>query len=82
MDVNPCMIHKTVRKTARKFAETELGPIAHDIDRDSRFPLEVIEKMQPLNYFGLQVPKKYGGAELDTISYAITIEEIHWWKII
>lgn len=76
MDFNPCMKHKTVRKTVRKFAETELGPIAHDIDRDSRFPLEVIEKMQPLNYFGLQIPKKYGGAGLDTISYAITIEEI------
>ena len=76
MDFNPCMKHTTVRKTVRKFAETELGPIAHDIDRDSRFPLEVIEKMQPLNYFGLQVPQKYGGADLDTISYAITIEEL------
>ncbi len=70
------MKHKAVRKAVRKFAETELGPIAHDIDRDSRFPWEVIEKMQPLNYFGLQVPKKYGGADLDCISYAITIEEL------
>ena len=76
MDFNPCTKHKAVRKTVRKFAETELGPISHEIDRDSRFPREVIEKMGPLNYFGLQVPKKYGGAELDTISYAITIEEI------
>ena len=76
MDFNPCTKHKSVRKTVRKFAETELGPISHDIDRDSRFPLEVIEKMGPLNYFGLQVPKKYGGADLDTISYAITIEEL------
>ncbi len=76
MDFNPCIKHKAVRKTVRKFAETELGPISHDIDRDSRFPLEIIEKMGPLNYFGLQVPRKYGGAELDTISYAITIEEL------
>ncbi len=76
MDFNPCMKHKAVRKAVRKFAETELGPIAHDIDRDSRFPWEVIEKMQPLNYFGLQVPKAYGGADLDCISYAITIEEL------
>ncbi len=57
MDFNPCMKHKAVRKAVRKFAETELGPIAHDIDRDSRFPWEVVEKMRPLNYFGLQVPK-------------------------
>lgn len=76
MDFNPCMKHKAVRKSVRKFAETELGPIAHDIDRDSRFPWEIIEKMRPLNYFGLQVPKEYGGAELDCTSYAITIEEL------
>lgn len=76
MDFNPCMKHKVVRRTVRDFAETELGPIAHDIDRDARFPWEVIEKMRELNYFGLQVPKKYGGAEIDCVSYAITIEEI------
>jgi butyryl-CoA dehydrogenase len=76
LDFNPCMKHSAMRKTVRKFAETELGPISHEIDREARFPREVIEKMRPLNYFGLQVPKKYGGAELDTISYAITIEEI------
>jgi butyryl-CoA dehydrogenase len=70
------MKHKAVRKSVRKFAENELGPIAHEIDRDSRFPWEVIKKMGPLNYFGLQIPRKYGGAELDCISYAITIEEI------
>jgi alkylation response protein AidB-like acyl-CoA dehydrogenase len=70
------MKHKAVRKSVRKFAETELGPIAHEIDRDSRFPWEVIEKMRPLNYFGLQIPGKYGGVELDSISYAITIEEL------
>ncbi|MCP4752726.1 MAG: acyl-CoA dehydrogenase [Proteobacteria bacterium] len=70
------MKHKVVRRTVRDFAETELGPIAHEIDRDARFPLEVIEKMRVLNYFGLQIPRKYGGAEIDNISYAITIEEI------
>lgn len=76
MDFNPCTKHKAVRKTVRKFSETELGPIAYEIDRHSRFPWEVIEKMRPLNYFGLQVPREYGGADLDCISYAITIEEL------
>jgi len=76
LDFNPCMKHKLVRKTVREFVEAELGPIAHEIDRDARFPWEVVEKMRPLNFFGLQVPKKYGGVELDSISYAITIEEI------
>ncbi len=70
------MKHKLVRRTVRDFAEAELGPIAHEIDREARFPWEVIEKMRPLNFFGLQVPRKYGGADIDSISYAITIEEI------
>ena len=74
--INPSMKHKIVRKSVREFAEAELGPIAHEIDRDARFPWEVIEKMRPLNYFGLQTPKEYGGAALDTVSYAITIEEV------
>jgi len=74
--LDPCMKHKLVRKAVREFSEAELGPIAHDLDRDARFPWEVVEKMRPLNFFGLQVPRKYGGADLDSISYAITIEEI------
>ena len=76
MDFNPCMKHKVVRKTVREFAEAELGPIAYEIDRDARFPWDVVEKMKPLNFFGLQVPKEYGGAGVDSISYAIIIEEL------
>ncbi|MBU2053904.1 MAG: acyl-CoA dehydrogenase family protein [Proteobacteria bacterium] len=70
------MKHKVVRKAVRMFAEAELGPIAHDIDRDARFPWEVVEKMRPLQFFGLQAPRAYGGAEMDSISYAIAIEEV------
>lgn len=76
MDFNPCMKHKLIRKTVRKFAEAELGPIAAEIDAAGRFPWEVVEKMKPLNFFGLQIPQKYGGADVDSISYAITIEEL------
>jgi len=70
------MKHKLVRRSVREFAEAELAPIAHDIDRDARFPWEVVKKMGPLNFFGLQVPREYGGADLDSISYAIAVEEI------
>ncbi len=76
MDFNPCMKHKAVRKAVRMFAESELAPIARDIDRDARFPWDVMEKMKPLNFFGLQAPRAYGGAAMDTVSYAIVIEEI------
>jgi len=76
MDFNPCMKHKVVRQSVREFAETEIAPVVYDLDREARFPWEIIEKMRPLNFFGLQVPRTYGGAEVDSISYAITIEEL------
>jgi butyryl-CoA dehydrogenase len=76
LDFNPCSKHRLVRKTVREFAEAELGPIAAEIDRQARFPWEVVEKMGPLHYFGLQAPRDLGGAGLDTISYAIVIEEL------
>ncbi|WP_020587635.1 acyl-CoA dehydrogenase family protein [Desulfobacter curvatus] len=76
MDFNPCMKHQVVRKTVREFAENEIGPHAGNLDREGRFPAEIVEKMGLLNYFGLQVPPSLGGAGLDTISYAIVIEEL------
>ncbi len=76
MDFNPCLKHKLVRKTVREFSETRIKPYVAELDKEARFPFEIIEQMKPLNFFGLQVPKAYGGADLDTISYAITIEEI------
>ena len=68
--------HQAVRRSVRSFCERELRPIAADIDREARFPWEVVEKMGALGYFGIQVPRAFGGAGLDTISYAIIIEEI------
>jgi butyryl-CoA dehydrogenase len=76
IDFNPCMKHKVVRKTVREFAEAELAPLVHDLDREARFPWEVVEKMRSLHFFGLQVPREYGGAEVDGVSYAIVIEEL------
>ncbi len=76
LQFNPCLKHKLIRHTTRHFAETELAPIAADIDRERIFPREVIAKMAKLNYFGLQAPKAYGGAALDSISAAIVVEEI------
>ena len=76
MDFNPCMKHQVIRKSVREFAENEIKPHVSELDREARFPWEIVEKMKPLNFFGLQTPREYGGAALDTISYAIVIEEI------
>ncbi len=76
MDFDPTMKQAVIRRTVRSFVEAELGPIAASIDQEARFPSEVIEKTKSLQYFGLQVPKRYGGAGLDSISSCIVIEEL------
>ncbi len=76
MQQNPGEKHKLIRSSVRHFAETELAPIAAEIDQNAVFPLSVIEKMKKLNYFGLQVPREFGGAALDAVSSAIVVEEI------
>ena len=68
--------HLILRRSVRSFCEEELAPIAAEIDHQARFPWEVVEKMGPLGYFGIQAPRNMGGAGLDTISYAVTIEEV------
>jgi alkylation response protein AidB-like acyl-CoA dehydrogenase len=67
---------KQMRRMARQFAKTELAPIAKEIDDEARFPWEAVEKMGPLNLFGMQAPRQYGGAEVNSISYCLVIEEI------
>ena len=68
--------HSIVRRSVRSFCEHEIIPIAKDLDIEARFPWEVVEKMGKLGYFGIQTPPELGGAGMDTVSYAIVIEEI------
>jgi butyryl-CoA dehydrogenase len=76
LDFTLSIQQKQIRRMARKFAKAELAPIAKEIDEEGRFPWEAVEKMGPLNFFGMQAPRQYGGAETDTISYCLVIEEI------
>ena len=76
MDFAFSMKQKQIRRMARQFAKAELAPIAKEIDEEMRFPWEAVEKMGPLSFFGMQAPRQYGGAEIDSISYCLVIEEI------
>ena len=76
MDFSLSMQQKQIRRIARQFAKAELAPIAKEIDEEGRFPWEAVEKMGPLNFFGMQAPRQYGGAEMDSLSYCLVIEEI------
>ncbi len=65
-----------IRETARRFAEAELMPRAMEIDETGEYPVENFKKMGELGFMGLIVPSEYGGTFMDTISYAIVIEEL------
>ncbi len=76
MDFTLSAKQKQIRRMARQFAKAELAPIAKEIDEEGRFPWEVVEKMGPLNFFGMQAPRQYRGSETESISYCLVIEEI------
>ena len=65
-----------IREAVKEFAETEIAPIAAELDRDHRFPSELIPKLAGLNLMGMPYPEKVGGAGADYVSYIIAIEEI------
>jgi len=65
-----------IREAVREFADTEVAPIAAEVDRDHRFPAELIPKLADLNLMGMPYPEKMGGAGADYLSYVIAIEEL------
>jgi alkylation response protein AidB-like acyl-CoA dehydrogenase len=65
-----------IQETARRFAETELMPNAAHLDETGEYPVENFKKMGDLGFLGLVVPSEYGGTFIDTVSYAIVIEEL------
>jgi alkylation response protein AidB-like acyl-CoA dehydrogenase len=68
--------HRLLRQTVREFADSEIAPIAEEIDRERRFPYEVIARMGELGWMGIPFPEQYGGAGGDTLAYAIACEEL------
>ncbi|MBM7870299.1 butyryl-CoA dehydrogenase, partial [Clostridium pascui] len=59
-----------VRQMVREFAETEVKPLAAEIDITEEFPMENVKKMAKLGMMGIPFSKEYGGAGGDVISYA------------
>jgi short/branched chain acyl-CoA dehydrogenase len=65
-----------VRTTVREFAEQRVAPVAAELDREQRFPYELVAEMAELGLLGMTIPTEYGGAGSDTVSYAIAVEEL------
>ena len=65
-----------IQTMAREFAETEIKPIAEEIDRECRFPHETVKRMGELGLLGMAVPERWGGSGADAVSYVVALVEI------
>jgi short-chain 2-methylacyl-CoA dehydrogenase len=68
--------HELVRDTVRTFALEKVAPVAEELDREKRFPYELVAELAELGLMGMTIPEEYGGAGTDTLSYAIAVEEL------
>ena len=76
MDLDLSSEHELLRNTVRRFATERVAPVAEELDRESRFPYELVAEMAELGLMGIPIPEEYGGAGSDTLAYAIAIEEL------
>src|SRR5215213_1618309 len=67
---------REIQRLARDFADGEVRPIAEEIDREKRFPYEVIAKAGELGLMGIPYSEEYGGGGADNLAYALAIEEL------
>ena len=76
MDLDLTAEQELIRDTVRQFARDRIAPVAEELDRESRFPYELVAELAELGLMGLPIPEEYGGAGGDTVSYALAIEEL------
>jgi len=76
VNFEPTEEQQLLRSTVREFAETRVAPVAEELDREARFPYELVTEMAELGLMGIPIAEEYGGAGADTVSYAIAIEEL------
>ena len=67
---------KAIAALCRDFAREVVAPAAEELDREARFPYEIVAKMAGLGLMGLPFPEAYGGAGADTVSYALAVMEL------
>jgi alkylation response protein AidB-like acyl-CoA dehydrogenase len=66
----------SLRERLRAFVDAEIRPVAHQWERAGRYPTEIVEGMKAMGLFGITVPRRYGGLEIDMVSLTLVFEEI------
>jgi alkylation response protein AidB-like acyl-CoA dehydrogenase len=69
-------VYEQISDTARRFADSEIRPLAAELDEKESYPAEIYARMAGIGLFGITVPAEMGGAGLDTLSYALVMEEL------
>src|SRR5919109_1179942 len=67
---------RMIRQVAREFAENEIESVVSRLDKESKFPMEIVRKLGELGFMGIFIPEEYGGSGMDTFSYVLALEEI------
>ncbi|HET6656423.1 MAG TPA: acyl-CoA dehydrogenase family protein [Gaiellaceae bacterium] len=76
MDFDLSDDHRLLRQTVREFAEERVAPVADELDREHRFPYEIVEALGELGLMGIPIPEEHGGGGGDTLAYALAVEEL------
>ena len=76
MDFNLSDEHRLIQSTVRDFAQQEVAPVAEELDREKRFPYEIVAKLGDLGLMGIPFPQEYGGGGGDSLAYALAVEEL------
>jgi alkylation response protein AidB-like acyl-CoA dehydrogenase len=76
MDFDLTDEQRLLRDTVRDFARQRVAPVAEELDRDKRFPYEIVAELGELGLMGIPFPEEYGGGGADTLSYALAVEEL------
>jgi alkylation response protein AidB-like acyl-CoA dehydrogenase len=76
MDLDLSSEHQLLRTTIRDFMESEVAPVIDEHERERRFPIDVVRRLGEMGWLGIPIPEEEGGAGMDTLAYAIAIEEI------
>ncbi len=69
-------VRQQIIETVRRFVAREVVPVAPELERDDRFPVDIVEQMRELGLFGVTIPEAYGGLGLDLLTYVGVIEEL------
>jgi short-chain 2-methylacyl-CoA dehydrogenase len=68
--------HKLLKDSVRDFAEKEIKPVRHELDKKEEFSYDLTNKMFDMGFFGIVCPQEYGGQGMDYLSYILVIEEL------